>query len=153
MKGKTTRRVNLLAGAVVVHDGLFLLLKRSSSESFLPDVWGIPAGHLQRGEDPSAACLRELREETGLQGRLLEPIGSSCFSSSRGSTEPNNLQFNYLVDVTEDDVNLDRSSHSEYRWISLDDENNSLLDRFTQDIVANARRRYKEIGEHGLVNR
>ncbi len=153
MKDKTaTQRVNLLAGAVVVHDGLFLLLRRSSSESFLPDVWGLPAGHVQRGEDPTVACLRELREETGLRGRLLEHISSSCFSSSRADPKPDNLQLNYLVSVTECDVDLDRSSHSEYRWVSLDDVDNSLLDNFTRDIVVSARRRYKEISDRGLVH-
>jgi hypothetical protein len=45
---------NVLAGAATVYDGSFLLLKRSGRESFLPDVWGIPAGQVQQREDPTA---------------------------------------------------------------------------------------------------
>ncbi len=39
----TRQAFNVLAGAATVHDGVFLLLKRSQLESFLPDTWGIPA--------------------------------------------------------------------------------------------------------------
>lgn len=30
--------------------------------------WGFPKGHLEEGEEPSAAALREVGEETGLAG-------------------------------------------------------------------------------------
>ena len=35
----------------------------------------IPAGKLERGEDPYAAALRELREETGARAEKLTPLG------------------------------------------------------------------------------
>jgi 8-oxo-dGTP diphosphatase len=34
--------------------------------------WTLPGGGLDHGEDPKAAALRELEEETGLQGKLVE---------------------------------------------------------------------------------
>ncbi len=52
------------AGGVVfrVHDGepLFLLIRDSYRN------WGFPKGHLEPEEQPHAAALREVREETGL---------------------------------------------------------------------------------------
>lgn len=33
--------------------------------------WGFPKGHLEDGEEPESAALREVREETGLDGLTL----------------------------------------------------------------------------------
>lgn len=35
--------------------------------------WGLPKGHLEKGETPDAAALREAEEETGLAKLLLGP--------------------------------------------------------------------------------
>ncbi len=35
--------------------------------------WGLPKGHLESGETPGAAALREAREETGLGDLILGP--------------------------------------------------------------------------------
>ncbi len=145
MTNKSDWRFNVLSGAVTVRDGYFLILKRSNSETFLPNVWGIPAGHVERGEDPREACLRELREETGLHGRIIELTGYSYFTSRRGSTELNNLQLNFLVDVTNSDVRINKSSHSEYRWLPFGHADAELLDDFTRDIVDEARVCYKDL--------
>ena len=142
---------NILAGAATVHNGLFLILKRSGRESFLPDVWGIPAGQVKQREDPSEACLRELLEETGLHGTVLELMNYSTFVSKRGDVELSNVQLNFLVQVDDCEVKLNHSSHSDSRWISLDDVDSELLDPFTKEIMISARRRCKETGVHRLT--
>jgi len=61
------------AGGVVVRhddDGTRFLLIRDSYHN-----WGFPKGHLEDGEDPDRAALREVTEETGLAVlRLRSPI-------------------------------------------------------------------------------
>lgn len=67
--GRTRReraRIERSAGGVVLRriDGvLHVLLIRDPY-----DNWGLPKGHLERGEGPRAAAVREVHEETGLQG-------------------------------------------------------------------------------------
>ena len=42
---------------------------------FGEDVLEIPAGKLEKGEDPYLAALRELKEETGATPALFQPLG------------------------------------------------------------------------------
>jgi 8-oxo-dGTP pyrophosphatase MutT (NUDIX family) len=37
--------------------------------------WSIPGGHVERGETPARAGIREVAEETGIQARSLIPLG------------------------------------------------------------------------------
>ena len=71
--GRNKARLETSAGGVVMHaDGgetRYLLIRDSYGN------WGFPKGHLEDGERPEEAALREVREETGLDHvRLREPI-------------------------------------------------------------------------------
>lgn len=61
---RTRAKQETSAGGVVyrLHDGkpLFLLIRDSYQN------WGFPKGHLESGEPPADAALREVAEETGL---------------------------------------------------------------------------------------
>jgi 8-oxo-dGTP pyrophosphatase MutT (NUDIX family) len=39
------------------------------------EVWALPKGLLGPGESPAATAAREVREETGVEGRLIEKLG------------------------------------------------------------------------------
>lgn len=86
-----------LAGAIVVHNDRVLVVRRSEKESFLPRHWGIPCGKIDVGESAEHAVLRELREETGLKGRIVRRVGESTFTSPWAGGQADNIQQNYLV--------------------------------------------------------
>ena len=59
-------RPELCAGAVAVDHGLLLLVKRGTDPG--KGLWSLPGGRVESGESVVAAVVRELKEETGLQG-------------------------------------------------------------------------------------
>lgn len=60
--------------------GRYLLTKRSPSKGY-GGLWESPGGAARAGDDSLTACLREIREETGL---LLEPGRGRIVKSYRG---------------------------------------------------------------------
>lgn len=73
MSRRDVREVS--AGGVVVrrrderHDVCLVLRDRHG-----PPTWSLPKGHVESGETLRATALREVREETGLRGRILAPL-------------------------------------------------------------------------------
>ena len=53
-------------GAVAVVDGAVLLIRRGRAPQ--AGRWSVPGGHVEPGERPEEAVVRELAEETGLVG-------------------------------------------------------------------------------------
>jgi 8-oxo-dGTP pyrophosphatase MutT (NUDIX family) len=62
------REKHFVATGYVVFEGRTLLLKHKKLGLWLP-----PGGHIDEGELPEEAVLREIREETGLDVELLSP--------------------------------------------------------------------------------
>ena len=60
-------------GAVVVHDGQLLLVRRGQEPG--KGLWSVPGGRVEAGESLAEACVREVREETGLDVVAGEVVG------------------------------------------------------------------------------
>jgi 8-oxo-dGTP pyrophosphatase MutT (NUDIX family) len=42
-------------------------------------LWSLPKGHIEAGETPEMAAIREIQEETGILGQVLAPLGTIDF--------------------------------------------------------------------------
>ena len=65
-------RPSVGVGAVVIHDGRVLLIRRGKEP--LRGRWVIPGGTVEAGETLHEALVREVREETGLAVRPTEVV-------------------------------------------------------------------------------
>ena len=64
----------MVAAAIIAHGGRVLLVRRRVAEG--PLWWQFPAGKVEPGETPTAAAVRETREEVGLIVEAGHVLGS-----------------------------------------------------------------------------
>ena len=111
-------KTTVLVGAAIIKDGKILLLKRSETKSFLPGYYDLPGGKLKESEDPNQAVLRELKEETGLEGEIIRPYNAWSSVETIKGIEEHIVDIDYLVRVREiGRITLSAREHSEYMWV------------------------------------
>jgi len=72
------------AGGVVFrrdHDSVRYLLVTAKNQ---PEEWVLPKGHIEPSESPADAAVREVLEESGIEVRLMQPLGRLEFDGRRG---------------------------------------------------------------------
>lgn len=86
-------------------------------------AWGLPKGHLEAGEDAAAAAIREVREETGFSGVILESLGSIRyqFSTPEQRTPIMKTVHFYLMGPTGGRLDLHDQETVEARWMTIDE--------------------------------
>jgi 8-oxo-dGTP pyrophosphatase MutT (NUDIX family) len=70
------------AGGIVYRPGNGVLLYLVVTAKKNPDHWIFPKGHIEPGETPEQTAVREVMEETGIKGRIIQPVGDSQFQTA-----------------------------------------------------------------------
>lgn len=94
-----------------------LLLLQRHSEDLGGGRWGTPGGRLDMGEDASAAAVRELREETGIEAPSIDLLGSHEVRMPHGTVHMTSFKTAVPNNI---DVVVDPVEHHSYAWIGLD---------------------------------
>lgn len=100
---------------VVVREGTVLAIRRAAHRDAGAGLWEAVSGRVQPGEEPTSAARRELREETGLEARLVErPV--DAYAARRGD-EPM-VVIVFRADWVAGDVQRS-DEHDAHRWMTL----------------------------------
>lgn len=84
-------------------------------------TWYLPKGGLARGETVEQAALREVREETGLEVRLIAPIRVIDYWFYAGGGRVHKTVHYYLMEATGGDFSRRDQENDRAAWFDLED--------------------------------
>ncbi|HKP52792.1 MAG TPA: NUDIX hydrolase [Chloroflexia bacterium] len=104
--------------------------------------WSLPKGHVEPGETKEEAAVREVKEETGLDARIIAPIAEVVYYYRRGKGSDSVLVhktvYYYLMEATSFDFAGPNWEVSEARWVSLAEVQNVLSYENDREVVRKA---------------
>jgi 8-oxo-dGTP pyrophosphatase MutT (NUDIX family) len=107
--------------------------------------WGLPKGHVEEGERVEETAMREVREETGLVGKLDCKLGQIAYTYRGKSRNGRPIQVAkrvtfFLLEYVEGEVHCLDYEVEEARWFALDEALTKLSFATEQRIMRRAQR-------------
>lgn len=121
-------------GAVVLNDNSILLVRRRNPPG--EGLWSIPGGKLNVGEDIREGVLRELGEETGLVGEIVDllDIFQIIIRDENGGVKYHYVIFDFIIEI--DGGSLKPGSDAlDARFFKLDEALKLDLTRSTRILI------------------
>ena len=119
--------VDFAAGGIVLSEEKVLLVKNKKGDSSKDSEpwWGYPKGHLEEGEKPTEAAVREVFEETGFEVNIVnnKPIAESRYEVERNGEKFQKTVWFYEMEVIEA---FKKEPDDEIEEIALENFDNAL---------------------------
>lgn len=106
------------AGGLIVHGSRILLISVLEGRR-----WQLPKGHIEEGETPEQAAIREIQEETGVSGRIRAPLpGVEYWFVDRRKRRIHKTVDYFVLDyISGDPANFDPEEVSGAEWMTWEE--------------------------------
>jgi 8-oxo-dGTP pyrophosphatase MutT (NUDIX family) len=88
-------------------------------------LWGLPKGLVEKGENLARTAHREVKEETGLDGKIIKNLGHIeyffTFKHEEGFTRVFKIVYFFLMEYAGGDVSDHDEEVVDCRWFPLDE--------------------------------
>ncbi len=125
MARQKTEREFSAGGVIVRGDEVAVVVPRKSSPHG-KEVLALPKGHPDAGESMKDAAAREVREEAGVQGDLVDKLGDVRYWYQRKGRRVFKVVSFYLFEYRSGDVADHDDEIEEVRWMPLEEAAKAL---------------------------
>ena len=123
-------RFHITVKGIVIYHHQILILKRVKPSQDGLGFWELPGGGLEYGETPHDALIRELKEETNLDIKIIKPVYT--FTAIRPQYQTVGIGF--LCVPTNNHVKISHE-HTEYKFVHSNDLLKYLDKKIYNDII------------------
>ena len=136
-------KVTVSSGGVVINSQKMVLVVNQNGSS-----WSLPKGHIDPGEDPMQAAIREIEEESGImQLDYMETLGAyGRYKLGLKSLEDKNewkIILFYLFKTAQEQLKPKDPHNPEARWVHADKVEDLLTHPQDKSFFKNIRSRIK----------
>jgi 8-oxo-dGTP pyrophosphatase MutT (NUDIX family) len=127
-------RAAVVAACLIKKDGKYLLVQESQPKAY--GLWNLPAGHVDKGEKISEAAIREAKEETGYDVRLIKEI------TILHEEATNAVKHIFSADIIGGEISFKNDEILDVKWLTFDevkmiDDDNKIRRPWVWDIIKN----------------
>jgi 8-oxo-dGTP pyrophosphatase MutT (NUDIX family) len=126
------------AGGVVVRDGRCVVIVPTRRAADGSAVLALPKGHPEDGESAADAALREVREEAGVESRLVEKLGDVRYWYMRDGRRIAKVVSFFLLQYVSGEVTEHDREVEDARWLALEDAARELTYKGERDMASRA---------------
>jgi 8-oxo-dGTP pyrophosphatase MutT (NUDIX family) len=82
-------------------------------------VWSLPKGHVEPGESPPQAAVREVAEETGITGEVIADLGTIDYWFVASGRRIHKTVHHYLLEAVGGELSATDVEVEEVAWVPL----------------------------------
>jgi 8-oxo-dGTP diphosphatase len=128
----------IVLGGVVIKEGKILILQRHKDEDVYPNIWELPSGKREPLEPSEGSLIREVKEETGLDVKIIMPFSIFDYQIEKSDEIRDSTQVNFLVTPANNtEVKLSKE-HQAFVWITKDEIDKYELTDATKKVIREA---------------
>jgi 8-oxo-dGTP pyrophosphatase MutT (NUDIX family) len=83
--------------------------------------WSLPKGHIEENESQEQAAVREVHEETGIRGRVVDFLGTIDFWFVADGRQIHKTVHHYLLEAQEGTLSDDDIEVDQVEWVPVDE--------------------------------
>lgn len=122
-------KIFVVAGVVIKKDGKFLLVQEKKLKA--RGLWNLPAGRVEIGDTIEQAAIREAKEETGYDVRLIRKLG--VFHKSGDEA----VKHVFEAEIVGGELSFSKEEILDVRWFGIE-EINQMKDKLRRPWVLEA---------------